>query len=56
MSEKRARSCYRFFINNGIPDNRLAYFGYGEENPRATNETKEGREENRRVEFELVPR
>ena len=51
LSEKRAKSCYFYLINNGFPLERISYSGYGEQNPIADNATKEGRQLNRRVEI-----
>lgn len=51
LSEDRARSCYDYLISRGIATNRLSYKGYGKTRPRATNDTAEGRQTNRRVEF-----
>ena len=53
LSEERARSCYEYLVSRSVPADRLQYKGYGESKPIATNDTEEGREENRRVEFEL---
>jgi len=53
LSERRARSCYNYFVRRGINPARLDYAGFGESQPIASNLTKEGREENRRVEFDL---
>lgn len=53
LSEKRAKSCYNYLISKGITAERLSYEGLGEQNPVATNMYKDGRELNRRVEFDL---
>lgn len=53
LSEERARSCYDYLIAQGIDSSRLTYLGMGETQPIASNETEQGRELNRRVEFEL---
>ncbi len=53
LSERRAKACYDFFITKGISSSRMVYKGYGEVNPVADNNSKEGRRLNRRVEFEL---
>jgi OOP family OmpA-OmpF porin len=51
LSEKRAMSVKRYLVRHfSIPPERLIVQGFGESNPRATNDTPEGREENRRVE------
>ena len=54
LSEKRAKSVGRFLIENGIDPERLSYKGYGPLYPIDTNETREGRARNRRVEFILI--
>lgn len=54
LSQKRAAAIKRFLSANGVPDTRLIAVGYGEMRPIASNETPEGREQNRRVEFRLA--
>jgi outer membrane protein OmpA-like peptidoglycan-associated protein len=51
LSRKRAQSVVDYLIGNGIDPVRLSAQGFGEEFPVTTNDTAEGREENRRVEF-----
>jgi outer membrane protein OmpA-like peptidoglycan-associated protein len=53
LSYKRAKAVKDYFVQKGISTDRLIARGYGEEKPVATNETAEGRAENRRV--EIVP-
>ncbi|HMN90952.1 MAG TPA: OmpA family protein, partial [Saprospiraceae bacterium] len=53
LSERRAQACYDYFIARGISANRLSYAGYGKSRPIADNRTAAGREQNRRVEFEI---
>lgn len=54
LSERRARSVVNYLISQGdVNKDRLTYKGYGETRPMASNETKEGRELNRRVEFKI---
>lgn len=53
LSERRAKSCYDYLIRKGIPASRISYTGYGESQPIADNRFKDGREKNRRVEFNL---
>ena len=55
LSEKRARSVYEYFVSHGVNSSQLSYKGYGEDVPRATNDTDEGRAKNRRVELKPVP-
>ncbi len=54
LSEKRANAVRDFLIEKGIDGSRLAAIGYGEEKPIATNSTRSGRKQNRRVEINLV--
>ena len=53
LSQDRAMAIVAYFIANGIDESRLQAIGYGEERPIASNDTLEGRSQNRRVEFEL---
>jgi len=54
LSEKRAESVVDYFKEKGILKNRMEFRGYGDTKPIATNETEEGRAQNRRVEFEII--
>jgi outer membrane protein OmpA-like peptidoglycan-associated protein len=51
LSDKRAKSVRDFLIKQGIAPDRMVAIGYGETRPIADNDTEEGREMNRRVEF-----
>ncbi|MCC1498160.1 OmpA family protein, partial [Alcanivorax sp. 1008] len=51
LSEQRAQSVVKYLVNKGVSESRLASQGHGESKPIATNQTPEGREKNRRVEF-----
>lgn len=53
LSERRAASLAKQLVDNGIPAERIQYSGKGEKQPIATNTTKEGRAQNRRIEIEL---
>lgn len=53
LSEKRAGTVKALFIKDGVNANRLTSSGEGEKIPVASNKTKEGRAENRRIEIEL---
>lgn len=54
LSEQRAKAVYDYLISKGIATNRLTYKGYGETQPVATNDTEEGRSENRRTEIKVL--
>lgn len=54
LSEARAGSVREYLINSGVPTDKIAAIGYGESTPVATNDTDEGRQLNRRVEFKVL--
>ena len=54
LSERRANSVMDYLAGKGVSPSRLSSKGFGESNPIATNETREGRALNRRVELLLV--
>lgn len=51
LSERRARAVASYLMDGGIGADRLKVEGRGESEPRATNKTREGRQQNRRVEI-----
>lgn len=51
LSKRRAQSVYDYVVSRGVDTSRLQVYGRGEDEPVATNQTREGRAENRRVEF-----
>ena len=53
LSERRAKTCYDYFVSKGIQANKIIYQGFGESKPIADNRFAPGREQNRRVEFEI---
>ena len=53
LSKRRAKTCYEYLVGKGVSKSRISSDGYGETRPIASNDTPEGREQNRRVEFEL---
>ena len=54
LSEERAAAVKNFLVANGIDGTRLSSKGYGETMPVASNKTKAGKAQNRRVEVKLV--
>ncbi|WP_375752516.1 outer membrane beta-barrel protein [Vibrio sp. HN007] len=53
LSEKRAQSVADYLVSQGIEESRLTVVGAGESQPKASNDTAEGRMENRRVEVTI---
>jgi len=54
LSDNRARSVMEYILAKGIAPHRITSKGYGETQPVATNDTDEGRQLNRRVEFKII--
>ena len=54
LSRKRAEAVKLFLVSAGIDEKRIGTVGYGPDKPIADNETKEGKEKNRRIEFRLL--
>jgi outer membrane protein OmpA-like peptidoglycan-associated protein len=54
LSRRRALAVAHWLGDHGISSNRISYEYFGESRPRATNETREGRAQNRRTEIDLV--
>ncbi len=54
LSEKRAESVKRYAVEKGLSGSRVTTFGHGQSKPVAANNTKEGRQQNRRVEVTIV--
>lgn len=53
LSERRSKAFGAKLIENGIAADRITTSGRGEKEPIATNSTKEGRADNRRIEVKL---
>ncbi len=56
LSQKRAKACLDYLVSKGVSAGRMSSAGYGEEQPIADNSTAEGRQMNRRVEFNIFKR
>jgi outer membrane protein OmpA-like peptidoglycan-associated protein/Tol biopolymer transport system component len=54
LSDSRSKSVVSYLIDHGIPATRLVAKGYGETKPIDTNDTDEGRQNNRRTEFKIL--
>lgn len=55
LSTSRALNVLHYLVKDGISPERLSTIGYGEYRPAASNETKDGRKQNRRVEIVILP-
>jgi general secretion pathway protein A len=54
ISKFRANLVKSYFVGRGIRPSRIQTFGMGSENPRRSNQTREGRMLNRRVEINII--
>jgi outer membrane protein OmpA-like peptidoglycan-associated protein/opacity protein-like surface antigen len=54
LSRKRAVAVKEFLVSAGIDEKRIGTVGYGPDKPIADNDTKDGQEKNRRIEFRLL--
>jgi outer membrane protein OmpA-like peptidoglycan-associated protein len=54
LSERRANSVFIFLSEHGIEKKRLVTKGYGSDRPIASNDTDEGRSQNRRIEVRII--
>lgn len=53
LSEQRAANVADYLIEHGVNPRNVTVYGYGELQPKASNETPEGRQLNRRVEIHI---
>jgi len=56
LSEGRAKTVVDYLVEHGIKRDRLEYAGYAFDQPISDNDTEEGRQLNRRVEFKVLSR
>ncbi|HEY6159829.1 MAG TPA: OmpA family protein, partial [Bacteroidia bacterium] len=54
LSFHRAEAVVKYLVDNGIAPQRLTCSGKGSDEPLSTNDTEEGKQQNRRVEFRVV--
>jgi len=51
LSQRRAQAVVDYMVRAGVPGDRLKAIGYGASEPLASNDTDEGKAQNRRIEF-----
>jgi outer membrane protein OmpA-like peptidoglycan-associated protein/tetratricopeptide (TPR) repeat protein len=54
LSLNRAKAVYDFLVKEKIDANRLTFKGFGKDMPVQTNDTAEGKQANRRTEFQVI--
>lgn len=54
LSKRRAQAIITYFKDHGLSEDRLRFQYKGENNPIDTNKTSQGRQRNRRVDFEFI--
>src|SRR5262249_53338095 len=54
LSEHRAQSVRDYLVQQGVPEGTIVSRGFGKTRPVATNDSPEGRQQNRRVELVLT--
>ncbi|HEY1038164.1 MAG TPA: OmpA family protein [Bacteroidia bacterium] len=54
LSQGRAKTVCDYLVSKGISKARITHLGYGSSKPLVSNKTKEGKKQNRRVEFKLT--
>ncbi len=54
LSENRAKAVYDYLASHNISPERMTYKGYGDTKPIDTNDTEQGRANNRRTEFKVI--
>lgn len=54
LSTKRAGSVYNYLLDKGIQADRLSSRGFGSSQPIESNDTEEGQQRNRRIEFRVT--
>ncbi|MEO1051482.1 MAG: OmpA family protein [Bacteroidota bacterium] len=54
LSRRRAEAVKNYFVSKGVSESRLSVAYFGENQPAETNDTREGRSKNRRVQFKIM--
>lgn len=54
LSKARAESVKKYMVSKGVDESRIETRGAGPDEPRASNDTPKGKQQNRRIEFKLL--
>jgi outer membrane protein OmpA-like peptidoglycan-associated protein len=54
LSQQRAEAVVQYLTGKGVSASRMKAKGYGAARPVSTNNTEDGRQQNRRTEFEIT--
>jgi outer membrane protein OmpA-like peptidoglycan-associated protein len=54
LSQRRAENVERYLVSKNVPLYRISIVGLGKDNPVADNKTRQGRDQNRRVEVRVL--
>ena len=54
LSVARANAVKAMLVNDGIAENRMSTQGFGQDRPVASNDTEQGRAQNRRIELTVT--
>jgi len=54
LSQSRSETVTNYLVTKGISSDRLRSVGYGQTQPTDTNDTVEGRQNNRRIEMKII--
>ena len=54
LSQRRAETVKKYLVSKSLDTNRFTTKGYGQEKPIADNATEEGRQRNRRIDFQVI--
>ena len=56
LSQERSNAVLQFLLERGVEKERMSAIGYGPDQPIASNDTEEGRAQNRRVLIRILDR
>ena len=54
LSSNRAKSVFDYLVKLGVSSQQLVYKGYGKSQPIESNNTEQGRANNRRTEIKII--